>query len=196
MSPTPASPRQGPNPPGSTAPPADVEHLRILTSRPEVPTADPPSKDLEKLSIWQRLVAGGLAGAVSKTVIAPADRVKILYQVSRDRKFSLRSAKKTFTKIIEHRGPRGLWAGNSAQLVRIVPYAAIGYLSFDFYQSLLMNGHLLSSLFAVVPSSQKDKRPDGEKILARFLAGTANFPPTPRPPMLVHSRDQARTSDL
>lgn len=53
--------------------------------------------------------------------------------MNRERRFSLASAVKTFKKIVEHRGFRGLWAGNSAQIVRIVPYAATGYLSFDAY---------------------------------------------------------------
>lgn len=35
-----------------------------------------------KLKPTEQLVAGGLAGAIAKTVIAPADRVKILYQVT------------------------------------------------------------------------------------------------------------------
>ena len=52
--------------------------------------------------------------------------------MNRERKFTIRAALKTFRKIVEHRGLRGLWTGNSAQLVRIIPYAGVGYLSFDW----------------------------------------------------------------
>lgn len=70
----------------SAAATGSVPHPRILTSRPEMPTDESSSGRSSaasgtNLSIWERLIAGGMAGALSKTVIAPADRVKILYQV-------------------------------------------------------------------------------------------------------------------
>ena len=47
------------------------------------------------ISPMEQLGAGAIAGAVAKSVIAPADRVKILYQVNPKRAFSLTSAWKT-----------------------------------------------------------------------------------------------------
>ena len=43
-------------------------------------------------TVLKSLMAGGLSGAVAKTVIAPFDRVKILFQVNPSKKFSMRAA--------------------------------------------------------------------------------------------------------
>ena len=99
--------------------------------------ADGSSKE-DSTSALGKLVAGGVAGAVSKTVIAPADRVKILYQVNPNRVFSLRSALASVIAIKDHTGVRGLWRGHGAQMLRVVPYAATGYVSFDYYQHVLL----------------------------------------------------------
>lgn len=80
-------------------------------------------------------VAGGVAGAISKTVIAPGDRVKIIFQVDSNRAFSLREAFRLGVRTVREYGLTGLWIGNGATMLRVVPYAAITYLSFDFYQS-------------------------------------------------------------
>jgi solute carrier family 25 protein 42 len=52
-----------------------------------IPQQPPPqaysSSHPHHLGTFESLVAGGLAGAVAKTVIAPGDRIKIMYQVRR-----------------------------------------------------------------------------------------------------------------
>lgn len=40
----------------------------------------------------KRIIAGGLAGILAKSVVAPADRVKILFQVTNE-KFSFQKVK-------------------------------------------------------------------------------------------------------
>lgn len=85
----------------------------------------------------EQLGAGAIAGAVAKSVIAPADRVKILYQVNPKRAFSLTSAWKTGGTIVHNSGVGGLWRGNGAMLIRVMPYSAITFTSFDLYQALI-----------------------------------------------------------
>eukprot|EP00041_Stephanoeca_diplocostata_P021427 m.499131 g.499131 ORF g.499131 m.499131 type:complete len:781 (-) comp21824_c0_seq1:124-2466(-) len=91
----------------------------------------------ENLPLIYKFISGGVAGAVAKTVIAPADRVKILYQVNPHREFSLSRALKTGNQIIQHSGPVALWRGNMATLLRVIPYSSITYATFDRYQYML-----------------------------------------------------------
>jgi len=92
----------------------------------------PPNIDV-RLSPLQSLFAGGVAGAVAKTVIAPGDRVKILYQVNPLRPYTVRAALRTASTIVKNVGVLGLWRGNGAQMLRVIPYAAISYSTFDYY---------------------------------------------------------------
>jgi hypothetical protein len=70
------------------------------------------------------LVAGGVAGAIAKTTIAPMDRVKILFQVSQQ-KFSLRLAGQMVVSIARKDGVLALWRGNSATVARYFVHSSL-----------------------------------------------------------------------
>lgn len=112
------------------------------------------SLEPRRLTTQESLAAGGVAGAVAKTVIAPADRIKILYQVNSARVFTWRSAFRSGRRIIEHEGVPGLWRGNGATMMRVIPYSAVTYFSYDHFHRGL--------------GSSVSDRP----VLRRFVAGS------------------------
>ena len=71
------------------------------------------------------LISGAAAGGVSKLLTAPVDRVKIMYQVSTSRPFTITAGMRTAAEIVKTAGFTALWRGNSIAVVRDVPYAAI-----------------------------------------------------------------------
>ncbi|TFK51176.1 mitochondrial carrier [Heliocybe sulcata] len=87
-------------------------------------------------------LAGGVAGCVAKTVVAPLDRVKILFQTSNPdfQKYtgSWAGAFKAAGKIYTDGGVRGLLQGHSATLLRVFPYAAIKFMAYDKVHFMLM----------------------------------------------------------
>eukprot|EP01062_Namystynia_karyoxenos_P019150 TRINITY_DN17177_c0_g2_i1.p1 TRINITY_DN17177_c0_g2~~TRINITY_DN17177_c0_g2_i1.p1 ORF type:complete len:691 (+),score=217.39 TRINITY_DN17177_c0_g2_i1:75-2075(+) len=113
-----------------------------------------------QLNAHEQLVAGGLAGAIAKTVIAPADRIKILYQVNSQRIFTWGAAARSGLKIYTNEGLAGLWRGNGATMLRVVPYSAVTFMTYERYYGLLS---------ALTP---EERRQDGAVAL-RFLAGSA-----------------------
>ena len=86
---------------------------------------DPPKDKAGNL-----LLAGAAAGGVSKFFTAPIDRVKLMYQVSPDRIFSITEGLRTVRTIVNTSGVSGLWRGNSVAILRDVPYAAIIFSSY------------------------------------------------------------------
>jgi len=87
-------------------------------------------------------LAGGVAGCVAKTVVAPLDRVKILFQASNPefQKYagSWSGAFRAGTEIFYQGGFRGLFQGHSATLLRVFPYAAIKFMAYDQVHYYLM----------------------------------------------------------
>ena len=59
------------------------------------------------------LAAGAISGGVSKLLTAPIDRVKIMYQVSTSREFTVAAGLNTAARIVRTSGVFDLWRGNS-----------------------------------------------------------------------------------
>lgn len=107
------------------------------------------------------LLCGAFAGAVAKTVIAPLDRTKIIFQVSSQR-FSAKEAFRLIYHTYMKDGVLSLWRGNSATMVRVMPYAAIQFCSHEQYKKHL-GGYY---------GYQGKALPPVPRLLAGSLAGT------------------------
>ncbi|GMH16024.1 hypothetical protein Nepgr_017865 [Nepenthes gracilis] len=101
---------------------------------------------VDSLPVYVReLIAGGCAGAFAKTAVAPLERIKILFQ-TRTEGFHSLGVYRSLKKLINHEGIKGLYKGNGASLLRIVPYAALHYMSYEQYRCWLWsNCHFLGT---------------------------------------------------
>ena len=82
-------------------------------------------------------IAGGTAGAVSRTVVSPLERLKILLQVQNVGRDEYKmSIGKALRKMWREEGWRGMMAGNGANCMRIVPYSAVQFGSYNIYKKV------------------------------------------------------------
>ncbi|VDM20617.1 unnamed protein product, partial [Wuchereria bancrofti] len=95
---------------------------------------------------WKHLVAGGVAGCVSRTCTAPLDRVKIYLQVHATLLNRLRFPKAA-KLLYEEGGLKSFWRGNGVNVAKIAPESAIKFLSYDVVKRLIIKhrseGHKL-----------------------------------------------------
>ncbi|CAB1332452.1 unnamed protein product [Coregonus sp. 'balchen'] len=85
---------------------------------------------------WRHLVAGGAAGAMSRTCTAPLDRLKVLMQVHASRTNSMCIAG-GFTHMIREGGMRSLWRGNGMNVIKIAPESAIKFMAYEQIKRLI-----------------------------------------------------------
>ncbi|CAI8594632.1 unnamed protein product [Vicia faba] len=81
----------------------------------------------------KELLAGGLAGGFAKTAVAPLERVKILFQTRRA-EFHSTGFSGSVTRIAKTEGLLGFYRGNGASVARIIPYAALHFMSYEEYR--------------------------------------------------------------
>ncbi|KAK0556681.1 coenzyme A transporter [Tilletia horrida] len=134
------------------APARKLAQNQAIVSAASAPQVDSISDELrgkrkiEEKRSWAYVLrsglAGGVAGCVAKTAIAPLDRVKILFQANNPEfaKYSGRALGVFYAigDIFRTKGPLALFQGHSATLVRIFPYAAIKYMAYDKFHFLLI----------------------------------------------------------
>ncbi|KXG46509.1 Mitochondrial carrier protein [Penicillium griseofulvum] len=103
-------------------------------------------------------LAGGVAGCAAKTIVAPLERIRILFQTSHSHfvRYSTRwgGLIKAARDIRTSYGILALFKGHSASLVRVFPYAGINFLAYEQFRA------------AIVTS------PDQEAPWRRFLCGS------------------------
>ncbi|KAJ2094022.1 hypothetical protein GGI16_005688, partial [Coemansia sp. S142-1] len=87
----------------------------------------------------KHLMAGGISGAVSRTVVSPLERMKILFQIqSKGAGSSYNGVVGTLAKIWREEGIAGYMRGNGTNVVRIVPYSAVQFATYEQLKKLLI----------------------------------------------------------
>uniref|UniRef100_A0A665WPT0 Calcium-binding mitochondrial carrier protein SCaMC-2-A-like n=1 Tax=Echeneis naucrates TaxID=173247 RepID=A0A665WPT0_ECHNA len=102
---------------------------------------------------WRHLVAGGGAGAVSRTCTAPLDRLKVMMQVygSRTNNMCIMSG---LMQMIKEGGMRSLWRGNGVNIIKIAPESALKFMAYEQIKRLIgSNKETLSILERFVAGS-------------------------------------------
>jgi len=114
-----------------------VSGIKTEESKHVEAEAKNPNELSNSSKIFTSLAAGGIAGGIAKTVIAPLDRSKIFFQTNETRNYRFRYAIRWLRHGYRTEGLLSLWRGNTATLARIVPYSAINFMSFEQYKKLL-----------------------------------------------------------
>ncbi|XP_042512764.1 mitochondrial substrate carrier family protein B-like [Macadamia integrifolia] len=87
------------------------------------------------------LLAGGIAGAVSKTCTAPLARLTILFQVqgmhSDVANLSKPNIWREASRILNEEGVRAFWKGNLVTIAHRLPYSSISFYAYERYKNLL-----------------------------------------------------------
>lgn len=92
-------------------------------------------RDTVSQPIVAAFCGGGVAGAVSRTVVSPLERLKILMQIqSAGREAYKLSVGQALGKMWKEEGWRGFMRGNGTNCIRIVPYSAVQFSSYNFYK--------------------------------------------------------------
>uniref|UniRef100_A0A1I7ULK5 ADP/ATP translocase n=2 Tax=Caenorhabditis tropicalis TaxID=1561998 RepID=A0A1I7ULK5_9PELO len=91
------------------------------------------------------LASGGTAAAISKTAVAPIERVKLLLQVQEtsttiavDKRY--KGIMDVLTRVPKEQGLSALWRGNLANVIRYFPTQALNFAFKDTYKEIFQKG--------------------------------------------------------
>lgn len=114
------------------------------TPTPKTPVQFAGLRSWMSQAIVASFIAGGVAGAVSRTVVSPLERLKILLQVQSTGHTEYKmSVHKALAKIWREEGFKGMMAGNGTNCIRIVPYSAVQFGSYNLYKQVCGNIYLV-----------------------------------------------------
>lgn len=123
----------------------------------------------KKSQLYKNILTAGISSCVSRTIIAPLERVEIFRQLEIP-EYKTQSVSKTILKIFNNQGFTGLFKGNTAALSRIFPFASIEFYSMEMYKNIFLRGsnnkdHLTSKKYILLCG-----------ILTAFNAITLTYP--------------------
>lgn len=97
------------------------------------------------MSFAKDFLAGGISAAVSKTAVAPIERVKLILQVQAANK-QIEAGKEykgiidCFVRIPKEQGFSAFWRGNLANVIRYFPTQALNFAFKDVYKQIFLGG--------------------------------------------------------
>eukprot|EP00197_Chlamydomonas_leiostraca_P010454 CAMPEP_0202864844 /NCGR_PEP_ID=MMETSP1391-20130828/4919_1 /ASSEMBLY_ACC=CAM_ASM_000867 /TAXON_ID=1034604 /ORGANISM="Chlamydomonas leiostraca, Strain SAG 11-49" /LENGTH=410 /DNA_ID=CAMNT_0049544615 /DNA_START=200 /DNA_END=1428 /DNA_ORIENTATION=- len=78
---------------------------------------------------WKLLCAGASSAVISRTCVAPLERVKMELVLAQGAGTALATAK----QVLSTEGIPGFWKGNALNVLRTAPFKAVNFFSFDTY---------------------------------------------------------------
>jgi len=99
----------------------------------------------DPVSFAKDFIAGGVSAAISKTAVAPIERVKLLLQVQHvSKQIAVENQYKgmvdCFVRIPKEQGFLAFWRGNLANVIRYFPTQALNFAFKDKYKQLFLGG--------------------------------------------------------
>ncbi|XP_075230301.1 mitochondrial adenyl nucleotide antiporter SLC25A24-like [Lycorma delicatula] len=116
---------------------------------------------------WRLMIAGGIAGAISRTSTAPLERIKIYLQV-----FGKTTKTTSILAISKHMikegGIRSLWRSNGINVLRIAPDTAVRFTTYEQAKQFIVKKHNTEKTIdePFTPISM------GERFIAGSVAGS------------------------
>lgn len=86
---------------------------------------------------YWHILTGGVAGGISRTLTSPLERIKILRQTS-SKAYQGLSIWESMAKFYSSEGVKGFFRGNGSNVVRIVPFSAIEFYTFEYCKDRLL----------------------------------------------------------
>lgn len=107
---------------------------------------------IQEQTVFQRslrvMLSGAIAGIISRTLTAPIERIKVLKQTDNSH-FKDISFLRSFNYMFKTEGWAGFFKGNGANVIRVVPFSALEFFTFDFIRyNILMGAPLTTERFA------------------------------------------------
>jgi len=99
----------------------------------------------QAINFLKDFAAGGIAAGISKTAVAPIERVKLLLQVQHASKQIAKDKQykgiiDTFVRIPKEQGFLAFWRGNLANVIRYFPTQALNFAFKDKYKQIFLSG--------------------------------------------------------
>ncbi|XP_051148058.1 probable mitochondrial adenine nucleotide transporter BTL1 isoform X5 [Andrographis paniculata] len=115
--------------------PHSLSHSKPSTSQHllRVPDFGRAFQDLVKSREVGEFLSGALAGAMTKAILAPLETIRTRMVVG----VGSKNISGSFLQIIEQQGWQGLWAGNTINMIRIVPTQAIELGTFEYVKRVM-----------------------------------------------------------
>jgi solute carrier family 25 (adenine nucleotide translocator) protein 4/5/6/31 len=95
-----------------------------------------------KKNFLQDFLIGGVSAAISKTAVAPIERVKLLLQnqdassqITADKRY--KGIADCFTRVVQEQGFTSMWRGNMANVIRYFPTQALNFAFKDTFKTYL-----------------------------------------------------------
>jgi len=84
-----------------------------------------------------QLLSGALSGAITKTVVAPLERLKILFQVQgMTKEVKYKNITQSLILIYKEDGLYGYYRGNGANIMRVIPVYALKFAFNDWFRDI------------------------------------------------------------
>ncbi|KAI0686375.1 mitochondrial carrier domain-containing protein [Cytidiella melzeri] len=111
------------------------QHVETSTSVAVAAVVEDSQKKVDRpfLSpqIMSYFIAGGVAGATSRTVVSPLERLKIIQQVQPPGDGQYKGVWPSLTRMWKEEGFKGFMRGNGINCLRIIPYSAVQFTAYE-----------------------------------------------------------------